>query len=205
MDNNQNAEDPSFLYPQENNNNNGVFMDDYSQIQNDEVPSTIKYVQPSTFTVYTSETIYINKIIGEKDYPYPNIENNEEKRDIPFIEILDEKNFINNKEGPPPESGRTNGRPIGDYLKKIKEVSESQFDTCRKCLKYQNKYFCKSCDRNLCEDCSKNCRNESHELINLKEEKQGDILIARQDVTRLIDKKFNLLIYKPKKKGRKQN
>ena len=105
MDNNPNAEDPSFLYPQENNNNNGVFMDDYSQIQNDEVPSTIKYVQPSTFTVYTSETIYINKIIGEKDYPYPNIENNEEKRDIPFIEILDEKNFINNKEGPPPESG----------------------------------------------------------------------------------------------------
>ena len=190
MDNNPNAEDPSFLYPQENNNNNGVFMDDYSQIQNDEVPSTIKYVQPSTFTVYTSETIYINKIIGEKDYPYPNIENNEEKRDIPFIEILDEKNFIINKEGPPPESGRTNGRPIGDYLKKIKEVSESQFDTCRKCLKYQNKYFCKSCDRNLCEDCSKNCRNESHELINLKEEKQGDILIARQDVTRLIDKKF---------------
>ena len=60
MDNNPNAEDPSFLYPQENNNNNGVFMDDYSQIQNDEVPSTIKYVQPSTFTVYTSETIYIN-------------------------------------------------------------------------------------------------------------------------------------------------
>ena len=180
-----------FLYPQENNNNNGMFIDDYSQIQNDEVLSTIKLAQTSTFTVYTSETIYINKIIGEKDYPYPNIENNEEKRDIPFIEILDEKNFINNKEGPPPpESGRTNGRPIRDYLKKIKEVSESQFNICRRCFKYQNKYFCKSCDRNLCEDCSKNCRNKSHELINLKEEKQGDILTARQDVTRLIDKKF---------------
>jgi hypothetical protein len=190
MDNNPNAEDPSFLYPQENNNNNGMIMDDYSQIQNDEVPSIIKLAQTSTFTVYTSETIYLKKIIGEKDYPYPNIENNEEKRDIPFIEILDEKNFINNKEGPPPESGRTNPRPIGDYLKKIKEVSESQFNVCRRCFKYQNKYFCKICNRNLCEDCSKECTKKNHQLIDLIQAKQGDILTARIDVTRLIDKKF---------------
>ena len=64
-------------------------------------------------------------------------------------------------------------------------------------MKYANKYFCKDCDRNLCEDCSKDCRNKKHNLIDLLMAKQGDILTARKDVTRLIEKRFNLLIYLP--------
>ena len=83
---------------------------------------------------------------------------------------------------------------IRNYLNNINTVSESRFNICRRCFKYQNKYCCKICDRNLCRDCSINCRKKNHELIDLIQAKQGDILTARKDVTRLIDKRFNLLI-----------
>ena len=175
MENNQNMEDLSILYPQET--NNGLNMDDYSQFQSNINPSTFNNFPNSTFTINSSETAYINRVIGENDFPYPNIKNIEEKRDIPIIEIKDERFFMNDE-------------LIEDYLKNIKEVEESQFNTCRKCFKYTNKYFCKDCDRNLCEDCSKDCRNKKHNLIDLLMAKQGDILTARKDVTRLIEKRF---------------
>ena len=168
-------EDLSILYPQET--NNGLNMDDYSQFQSNINPSTFNNFPNSTFTINSSETAYINRVIGENDFPYPNINNIEEKRDIPIIEIKDERFFMNDE-------------LIEDYLKNIKEVEESQFNTCRKCFKYTNKYFCKDCDRNLCEDCSKDCRNKKHNLIDLLMAKQGDILTARKDVTRLIEKRF---------------
>ena len=79
---------------------------------------------------------------------------------------------------------------IRNYLNNINTVSESRFNICRRCFKYQNKYFCKICDRNLCQDCSINCRKKNHELIDLIQAKLGDILTARKDVTRLIDKRF---------------
>ena len=173
MDNTQNMDDQSELYPQQN---NGLNLN-YSQISFIGNLSTINNVPASTFTIYTTETAYINRIIRENDFPYPNIEENKEIRDIPEIDIMDESHFANKKS-------------IGDYLKNIKDVKESQFNTCRKCFKYQNKYFCKICNRNLCEDCSKECTKKNHQLIDLIQAKQGDILTARIDVTRLIEKKF---------------
>lgn len=85
MENNQNMEDLSILYPQET--NNGLNMDDYSQFQSNINPSTFNNFPNSTFTINSSETAYINRVIGENDFPYPNINNIEEKRDIPIIEI----------------------------------------------------------------------------------------------------------------------
>ena len=175
MDNTQNMDYSSFIYPQIY---NGLNLDDYSQNQININISTINNATMSSFTIYTSETAYINKIIGEKDFPYPNIKEDEEKRDIPEIDIIDENFF-------------KNGESIGDYLKNIENVVESKFNTCRKCTKnYPNKYFCKICDRNLCVDCSKECMQKKHKLIDLIIAKQGDILTARTDVTRLIDKRF---------------
>ena len=161
--------------------NKKCFLDDFSQNQSTYNISDINNNPNSTFTIATSETALINRIIGENGFPYPNIENNDEKRDIPFIEIKDENLFMNNG-------------LIGNYLNNINTVSESRFNICRRCFKYQNKYCCKICDRNLCQDCSINCRKKNHELIDLIQAKHGDILTARKDVTRLIDKRFNLLI-----------
>ena len=189
MDNTQNMDYSSFIYPQIY---NGLNLDDYSQNQINIDVSTINNATMSSFTIYTSETAYINKIIGEKDFPYPNIKEDEEKRDIPEIDIKDENFFMN-------------GESIGDYLKNIENVVESKFNTCRKCTKnYPNKYFCNICDRNLCVDCSKECMQKKHKLIDLIIAKQGDILTARTDVTRLIDKRFK----EPEKnelKGKKEN
>ena len=93
MDNTQNMDDQSELYPQQN---NGLNLN-YSQISFIGNLSTINNVPASTFTIYTTETAYINRIIRENDFPYPNIEENKEIRDIPEIDIMDERHFANKK------------------------------------------------------------------------------------------------------------
>ena len=64
---------------------------------------------------------------------------------------------------------------INDNIKKIKDnnnnsnnfLDDTEYDYCKKCKNNLNKYFCIKCQKNICDKCYEDCKEEKHILINL--------------------------------------
>ena len=64
---------------------------------------------------------------------------------------------------------------INDNIKKIKDnnnnsnnfLDDIEYDHCKKCKNNLNKHFCIKCQKNICDKCYDNCKEEKHYLITL--------------------------------------
>ena len=82
---------------------------------------------------------------------YPN------KDEIPLIKIRNEDFF---------ESGER----IEDYINNLGKFDDTKFDLCLICKERLNEYFCKNCNKNICDNCSEICKLNNHILIYLFDE-----------------------------------
>jgi hypothetical protein len=74
---------------------------------------------------------------------------------------------------------------IKDYIK-LKNNTENEFlndvmkyNYCDKCYKYLNKYFCKDCLKNICDNCYEKCKIEKHDIVNLEKMKEESNLYIK--------------------------
>ena len=88
------------------------------------------------------------EMLNDIKVPYPNVD------EIPLIKLKDENHFENDNN-------------IDDYI--LTKFDDNKFNICRLCNKKQNKFFCKNCNKNICDICYSNCISNKHSLIELKE------------------------------------
>ena len=74
---------------------------------------------------------------------------------------------------------------IKDYIK-LKNNTENEFlndvmkyNYCDKCHKDLNKYFCKDCLKNICDNCYEKCKIEKHDIVNLEKMKEESNLYIK--------------------------
>ena len=86
------------------------------------------------------------------------------KDNIPEIEIIDKNTMIcDNKE-----------YKISEYIKKINAIDNDFlddviYDYCGKCKNNRNKFFCRICNKNICDNCFIECNMNNHIPQNLEE------------------------------------
>ena len=143
--------------------------------------STIK--KETTFIMTSAKTL--KEMLNDIKIPYPN------KNEIPIIKIKDENNLKNNEY-------------IENYIKSLvtsidnySERNDNIFNICKECKKEKNKWFCKNCNKNICDICSEQCKSNVHSLTSLEK--------CLEEVKE-IKKNINLIISKnylfSKKKGK---
>ena len=89
---------------------------------------------------------------------------------------------------------------IKDYIEKINNNSndfldEDIYNYCRNCKKKENKFFCFICNKNICDECFKECKRNKHSPQNLDE-------INDKHIINKIKKILNNLIVPIKEDGR---
>ena len=104
-------------------------------------------INKNTTTQMTSLETF-KEMLNDIKVPYPNID------EIPLIKLKDENHFENDNN-------------IDDYI--LTKFDDNKFNICRLCNKKQNKFFCKNCNKNICDICNSNCISNKHSLIELKE------------------------------------
>ena len=106
----------------------------------------ISTIKKETFTHNLS---IINEIINEIDPLLKNVVyfNGDE---IPLIKIKDENHFAS-----------------GEEIKFYNIDDDNIFNECEKCKKRNSFFYCNDCHKNKCENCSNNCKEEKHNLIDL--------------------------------------
>ena len=90
----------------------------------------------------------VKNIMKNIKIAYPN------KDEIPLIKIKD-KILLES------------GEKIENYINNLIEFNDNKFNKCAICRKYQNKYFCQNCQKNICYFGHKNCMSNNHTLIGL--------------------------------------
>ena len=131
------------IYSQDNTNKNNTLVNDiknFSELNHQ--LSAIK--NNSTNQMSSIETII--DMLNDTKIPYPNAD------EIPLIKLID-KNYFEND--------------IDNYI--LVKFDDNKFNICRICNKKQNKFFCKNCNKNICDICYSNCISNKHSLIELKE------------------------------------
>ena len=102
-----------------------------------------------------NEIIEFNQEIKDNFLPYPS------QDEIPTIKIRDENSIFSGKEI--------------KQIKFYKYYPDEKYSKCRQCksrnIIADNSFYCKECNENKCENCSKSCIK--HTLINLREEKNN--------------------------------
>ena len=104
-------------------------------------------INKNTTTQMTSLETF-KEMLNDIKVPYPNVD------EIPLIKLKDENHFENDNN-------------IDDYI--LTKFDDNKFNICRLCNKKQNKFFCKNCNKNICDICNSNCISNKHSLIELKE------------------------------------
>ena len=130
------------IYSQDNTNKNNTLVNDiknFSELNHQ--LSAIK--NNSTNQMSSIETII--DMLNDTKIPYPNAD------EIPLIKLID-KNYFE--------------KDIDNYI--LVKFDDNKFNICRICNKIQNKFFCKNCNKNICEICYSNCITNKHSLIELK-------------------------------------
>jgi len=113
----------------------------------------------------------LKDMLNDIKIPYPN------KDEIPLIKIKDENYF-------------ENGQSIENYIKSLSKFDDNKFNICKQCKKIKNKYFCKNCNQNICDNkCDKNCLDKNHYLIKL-EKYEKDIEKKKNDINLIISNYF---------------
>ena len=134
-----------------NSNQNNLLQKNMDSISSEN--PTLNLIYPKMFTS-TSEMIKIQEIrnaMKSVKIIYPN------KDDITLIKIKDD-NFL--------ESGER----IDDYIFKLENFDDNKFNTCSICRIHLNKYFCKDCNKNICDICKEAFMQSNHILIDLSKE-----------------------------------
>ena len=75
--------------------------------------------------------------------------------EIPLIKIKDEIHFAS-----------------GEEIKFYNINDDNKFNECETCKKRNSFFYCNDCHKNKCENCSNNCKEEKHNLIDLQNEKK---------------------------------
>ena len=135
---------------------------DLNNLSIDEIGTIAKQISVETHT--TTEKIL--EMFGEKIetmIPYPDID------EIPEVTIKDEDTFTS-----------------GGKIKFYKDFHDKKFNICKKC-ENENNVFCKNCKINLCYNCSKKCKKEDHDLIDLYSEEKYS-LIEKAKINQIIKK-----------------
>ena len=104
-------------------------------------------INKNTTTQMTSLETF-KEMLNDIKVPYPNVD------EIPLIKLKDENHFENDNNN-------------DDYI--LIKFDDNKFNICRLCNKKQNKFFCKNCNKNICDICYSNCISNKHSLIELKE------------------------------------
>ena len=89
----------------------------------------------------------------EEKNPYLKID------DVPELNIIDENIMIYEKKE----------YKIIDYIKQINCASDdfldNEYDFCGNCKENKNKYFCRFCNKNICNLCYDKCKIDNHDII----------------------------------------
>ena len=131
------------IYSQENTNKNNTLENDIKNFS--ELSHQLSAVKNySTNQMSSIETII--DMLKDTKIPYPKVD------EIPLINLKDENFFEND---------------IDNYI--LVKFDDNIFNMCKLCNKKQNKFFCKNCNKNICDICHSNCISNNHSLIELKE------------------------------------
>ena len=163
------------LYPQAGGNTNNLEND-----MNDLSINNLSTIQKATSTQNNSTINFYYQILTKKEkiFPYPS-----DVEEIPVIKFKDEKTSLPNEKN-----------------KLSEPYDDSKFNTCKKCKKNYNTFFCEKCQENICFECncSKECDKSS--LIKLKDEEEK-IQKYKEEINKLIYRYF----IKPKEKEKNPN
>ena len=146
------------------------FAKSLEEISKIDPPSTINKISQ---TLNQNSTISnLKNEIKENIFPYLN------KDKIPEIKIKDENYF-------------ESGDKIENYLKTPinKNFNDNIYNICERCNKNNNCFYCLSCNINLCDICSENCKNNWDELIVLQKLKD-EIEYCKKEIKRIIKENF---------------
>ena len=115
--------------------------------------------------------IDVDKLLNEIFSPYP------DKDEIPVLKITNENCFFNDI------------KIIPSHLSKSIFV-DNIFNKCKNHDNNDNEYYCKICKKNICKECSNNCKNNAHNLINLKDYKMN-AEINKTQIQKFLSKVIN--------------
>ena len=135
------------FYGQDNANKDKSFEKDLKNFSEINIGTIIKNTTIQGTNTFTEN---IKEMLNDTKIPYPNVD------EIPLIKLKDENYF-------------KNGNDILSYIESLVKFDDNKFNICRICNKKQNKFFCKDCNKNICDICYVKCLFIKHTLIELKE------------------------------------
>ena len=135
-----------------------------------ESPSSILFVSPTS--INTNSIKDLKDQIKENTLPY------QDKDKIPEIKLKDE-NYL--ESGDKIETYIKN--PINNPLNNV--FIDSSYNICEGCKENNNYIFCKKCQKNLCDNCSKDCETDLHDYIELQKLK-NECEYYSKDIMRII-------------------
>ena len=139
-----------------------------------ESPSSILFVSPTS--INTNSIKDLKDQIKENTLPY------QDKDKIPEIKLKDE-NYL--ESGDKIETYIKN--PINNPLNNV--FIDSSYNICEGCKENNNYIFCKKCQKNLCDNCSKDCETDLHDYIELQKLK-NECEYYSKDIMRIISEYF---------------
>ena len=135
------------FYGPDNANKDNSFEKDLKNFSEINIGTIIKNTTIQGTNTFTEN---IKEMLNDTKIPYPNVD------EIPLIKLKDENYF-------------KNGNDILSYIESLVKFDDNKFNLCRICKKGENKYFCKNCNKNICDNCYDKCHLKYHFLIKLKE------------------------------------
>ena len=98
--------------------------------------------------------------------------------EIQIMKIKDENHFNGDKD-------------IEKYIKSLGKFDDNKFNICRNCKQGNNKFFCKNCNINICNNCYRICKANNHTLIEL-EGLLNEVNKNKENINLIISKNYML-------------
>ena len=149
MEDNFDENSIGIIYPddEDNTDQNNSLANNMGELSEFNPPSSISKI---TSTFQLSSLKKDRESLNDNKIPYPDAE------EIPLIKIKNENYF-------------ENGQDIDSYIKSFVKFDDNKFNICSQCPKRQIKYFCKKCNKNICNECCNICWLKNHVFISLQE------------------------------------
>ena len=136
------------LYKSNNSSQNNTLANNLNSYSDESIQ--LSSIKKNNTTFQKSTIDVIKKFVGHIIIPYSN------EDEIRLIKIKD-PNYLET------------GENIGIYIANLDKFDDDKFNICKICREEENKYFCKNCNNNICEFCSKICLSKYHNLFDLQE------------------------------------
>ena len=141
-------------------------------MENPQLPSTIehKIISSDKYTTYSKINTYLSNL-NENKIPYPN------QADIPKIKIKNENYF-----------------KYGKKIELYENFDDTKFNKCKICKKFDNKFFCIYCKKNICGNCKMDNEHKQHIFIDLEADYvQSEVKNYKSKILELFFQDFNEL------------